>query len=133
MSLAPIHLPQHIFTSTLTDQKMHTSPFNVWMILLTAIFFFTVLAWFNFTLAFYGTIISTDPEHKDETMSTFGFALVWTIVAIAIYYAMNSSGVLGGNGSSDEHPLLRGEGRAAIDPTNVGIGDYVGEINIGAV
>ena len=135
MSLAPVHFPQHIFTSTMTDHRIHHSGFNVWMVLLTAIFFFTVLAWFNFALAFYGTITTTDCDHDDQTMSTLGFAIVWTVTAIAIYYAMEWSGVLGGgdNLRDSEHPVLMGEGRAAVDPSDVGIGDYIGDINIGAV
>lgn len=134
MSLAPVHFPQHIFTSTMVDHSMHHSGFNVWMVVLTAIFFFTVLAWFNFALAFYGSITTTDPDHEDETMSTLGFAIIWTVTAIAIYFTMEWSGVLGGgNPTDDEHPLLRGEGRMSIDPSDVGLGDYVGDINIGAV
>jgi len=129
MSLAPVHLPVHTFTSTMTDHKGQIPSFNYYIIIITAIIFFNVLAWFNFVLAFYGTIISTDPDHKDETLTTLGFAILWTIIAIAIYYAMNCYGVLGSNGDS-EHPLLRGEGRDAFDGS---ASDYVGQFDIAGI
>ena len=131
MSLAPVHLPVHTFTSTMTDHRGKIPHFNYYIILLTAILFFTVLAWFNFALAFYGTIITTDPEHKDETISTLGFAVLWTMIAITIYYCMDWYGVLGDNNDGDsEHPLLRGEGRSPVDGTGT---EYVGQFDIGAV
>ena len=135
MSLAPIHFPQHIFTSTMTDEtgraSHHDGGINIYIILLTAILFFTVLAWFNFALAFYGTVTSTDPDHKDETLSTLGFAIMWTIIAAAIYYTMEYYNVLeSGGGSGADHPLLRGEGRAPVD---VAGGEYLGAIDMGAV
>ena len=129
MSLSPVHLPVHTFTSTMTDHKGQIPSFNYYIIILTAILFFTVLAWFNFVLAFYGTIISTDPDHKDETLTTLGFAVLWTIIAIAIYYTMNWYGVLGSNGDN-EHPLLRGEGRDSFDGS---ASDYVGQFDIGGI
>lgn len=129
MSLAPVHLPVHTFTSTMTDHKGQIPSFNYYIIILTAILFFTVLAWFNFVLAFYGTIISTDSDHKDETLTTLGFAVLWTIIAVAIYYTMNCHGVLGSNGD-DEHPLLRGEGRDAFDGS---ANDYVGQFDIAGI
>ena len=129
MSLAPVHLPQHIFTSTLTDEKgnpshhENVSGVNIYIILLTAVLFFAVLGWFNFVLAFYGTITTNDPDHDDQTLSTLGFAILWTVIAAAIYYAMQYFNVLGGTPSSDEHPLLKGEGS--------GDGGYVGQFDIG--
>ena len=130
MSLASVHLPVHTFTSTMTDHrgKIPSHPnFNYYIIILTAILFFTVLAWFNFALAFYGTIISTDPDHKDETISTLGFAVFWTLIAVAIYYTMDYYEVLGSNESSD-HPLLREESKGSIDGS-----DYIGRVDIGTV
>ena len=137
MSLAPIHSPTQIFTSTMTDH--HISSFNVWIILLTAILFFTVLAWFNFVLAFYGTLVSStrtkrntnnQPTHTDETLSTLGFAIVWTVVAIVMYYAMEWAEVLGTdrNNTNREHPLIPNEGRVSTDISGIGIGDYIGGI-----
>ena len=136
-SLSPVHFPQHTFTSTLMNHKTHHSAgFNVWIVLLTAIFFFTVLAWFNFVLAFYATVTTTDPNHKDQTMSTLGFAILWTLIAILMYYVMESFGMIQGSEGSDgsEHPLLRNEGRSDVsnvsDLTNINIPDYVGEVDI---
>ena len=200
MSLAPIHLPTHIFTSTMTDYS-HISGFNVWIILLTAIFFFTVLAWFNFVLAFYGTLISTysnnrdnrnskdnrdcqdnrnskdnrdchnnenhrdcqdnrdcqdyhnnrdskdnrdchdyhyhrdfqdnSTDHTDQTLSTLGFAIIWTIIAIIMYYAMEWAQVLGSGGTkkkSDEHPLLPNEDIISTNISDIGNADFLGGI-----
>jgi heme/copper-type cytochrome/quinol oxidase subunit 2 len=134
MSLAPIHAP-HIFTSTMTDHEgnpsQHGGPgVNIYIIILTAILFFAVLGWFNFALAFYGTMTTTDPDHHDETLSTFGFAVLWSLITVAIYYAMLYYGVLGGSDSSEksDHPLLRGEGSDVISDTG-----YVGQIDIAGI
>ena len=124
MSLSPVHLPVHTFTSTMTDHRGNIPNFNYYIIILTAIIFFTVLAWFNFALAFYGTIISSESDNKDETLTTLGFAVMWTIIAIAIYYAMDWYGALGNDKSNDGHPLLRNEGNDSFAGS-----EYVGQID----
>ena len=132
MSLAPIHLPQHAFTSTLTDEEgqpahhEQVSGINIYIVILTAILFFSVLAWFNFVLAFYGTLTTTDCNHVDQTWNTLGFAILWTVIVIGIYYAMNYFGVLNSDtNTSDKHPLLREDSSTPSD--------YLGRVDIGAV
>ncbi len=130
----------------MTNHHHNIIGFNVWIVLLTAILFFTVLAWFNFALAFYGTLVNTPnndtnicngchkcdrPRHVDQTMSTLGFAIVWTIVTIILYYAMEYADVLGHkteNNDDTEHPLVPGEERVSADISDIGIGDYIGVI-----
>lgn len=110
MSLNPVNFPQHIFTSTMPYSKKRENGINVFIVIMTAILFFTVLAWFNFALAFYGALTTTDPDHKDETLTTLGFALMWTFIGISIYFVMDYYEVLGGSENNGEHPLLRDEG-----------------------
>lgn len=131
MSIAPIttplHTPLHTFTSTMTDttnNKPHLPGFNYYVVILTAVIFFTVLSWFNFVLAWYGTVTSDDPNHKDNTVNTLGFAVLWTLIAVSIYIVMNYYGVLGHN--IDSEPLLRGENRDVS-------GRYLGEIDMARI
>ena len=133
MSFQSAHFPRHAFTSTLTTHKGEIPSVNIFIVILTALIFFTVLSWFNFALAFYGTLTSTDPDHVDITMNNFGFAIMWTVVTIAIYYAMEWAEVLTSNNNNtndDEHPLLQEEGKSSVDPSNINLGDYVGDIGI---
>ena len=133
MSFHPIHFTQHAFTSTLhSDKKYHTSNFNVFLVLMTALFFFTVLGWFNFAIAWYGTITSTDPNHQDQTWSSFGFALFWTFLAIAIYIVMNYYGVLDIDQKISEEPLLRGESRD-LGKNISSEGDILGAIDMRSI
>lgn len=106
---SPGHFTQHAFTSTLHDRKHHLLGFNVYIVLMTALVFFSILAWFNFVLAWYGTWISTDPDHVDQTLSTLGFALIWTGISILLYYVMKYTGVLGLLTEEEGHPLLKGD------------------------
>lgn len=110
-----LNTPQHIFTSTMIDDKgnpsHHSVSVNIYIILLTALIFFAVLSWFNFALAVYETLTSSDPDHEDSSISALGFAVIWSIITICIYYVMKYSGILNGN-NSDDDPLLRDD---AID------------------
>jgi len=107
-SLQPGHFTQHAFTSTLHDEK-HPY-FNKFIVIVTALFFFTILSWFNFALSWYGTITTTDPEHKDQTLSSLGFALIWTFITVAIYLLTEYFNLLSSPVEDSGHPLLR-EGR----------------------
>jgi len=140
MSSFNLHFPQHHpFSSTLTDHRgRHHASFNMFIVILTALFFFTVLVWFNFVLAFYSTITTCDPNHVDATMSNLGFALIWTVITIAIYYAMDWANVLDSESMDGSHPLLRGEGSRVdtrVDTiSSLGrVDPYVGGIDISAI
>lgn len=125
----PSHFTQHAFTSTIDHKNHHNLSFNLYPVLMTALFFFAVLSWFNFVLAWYETLTSTDSNHKDQTISSLGFALIWTGVVVAIYFVMNYYGVLNSITESEyEHPLLKGE--RTISDT----GDYTGSVGrIGSI
>ena len=116
--------PTHVFTSTLND-NLQISNYNMYKTILTAILFFAVLSWFNFALALYTTFTTTDPEHKDETIPTLGFALIWSIFAIIAYLMLTNLGFLAPRQSTKDLPLLRGD---VVDS-----GDYVGRIDFSAL
>jgi hypothetical protein len=118
MSTLPIHTPQHSFTSTL-DHKQHISAFNVWIVILTAFFFFLVLSIYNFFLAVYNYIIKNNPDDMPDynrhnlfnIYATFGFMLLWGIFTIILYILLNKFNLLTISSSLDTHPLLRDEAR----------------------
>ena len=128
--------PSHTFTSTLTDHRGKLPHFNYFIVIMTALFFFTVLAWFNFALALYSTITTSDRDHEDTTLINLGFAVIWTLIVVLIYVFMDYVGVLNGNVSEEDH-VLRSEGRLSADTGRdvfgQGTTDYAGEINIGAI
>ena len=140
MSVQPTHFTHNVFTSTLTDHKDHIIGINIYIILLTAILFFSVLAWFNFALALYGTLTTTDSNHVDTTLQNLGFAIMWTIIVVAIYYMMVYLDALELPGSSNEHPLLR-EGRLENRAGSVSgrvesglmSGDYLGRVDVAGI
>ena len=55
---SPVHNPN--FTSTLHQHQ--NSSFNLWLVILTAVFFFLILAWYNVFLAFYNYFIGHNPN-----------------------------------------------------------------------
>lgn len=118
-------LPFHFHSTAFTSTLQH-SLFNVWLVLLTAIFFFLVLSWYNFFLSAYYYVtdntafLSPDTECKQYTLrnqmiGTFFFALFWTFVAVLIYYILNNLGWLNVSKETanywQEHPVLRDEAR----------------------
>ena len=116
------------FTSTLHDHT-YRPLFNVWLVVLTAIFFFLILSWYNFAFAIYNFYINpndTDREVlKNEILTSTGFLAVWTLVAVFVYLILNHFELLG---SSDldvtgEHPVLQDELRVARDVTIAGSAD----------
>ena len=129
------HFQQHPFTSTMT--KHNPPAINIFIVLLTALIFFSVLSWFNFALAVYGTLTSTDPNHVDTTMNSLGFAIIWTIITISIYYTMEYAEVLSSPSPDSGEPLLREgrvEGRTDIPDFRTNIGsDYIGRTDMAGV
>ena len=125
----PTAFPQHtVFTSTLheTNNRPDTiAGFSVWIVILTAVFFFLVLSWYNFLLALYNYLItdiprSESPERANDSnfkgmVSSFGFALIWTLISIFILIVMAKYGMLTGKKETTEelHPLLRSD----VDPS----------------
>jgi len=105
----------HPFTSTVHD---YHSIFNVWIVILTAIFFFVVLSWYNVFLSLWSKIARqrdlTDKELQDlngEILVTFIYAVFWTLLGILVYYILDRSEKLdsGDDEIESEHPLIRGE------------------------
>ena len=111
------HFPKHPFTSTMTTHQAKIPSVNVFIVLLTALIFFSVLSWFNFVLAFYETITkynsnsnnnfnnknNNNSNNKNNTLHTLGFAIIWTLITISIYYTMKWAGVLSNDNSDDEN------------------------------
>ena len=105
----------HPFTSTLHDMK-HSS-FNVWLVILTAIFFFLVLSIYNLVLSLYNLFIgnTSDDQTVEDlntiALTTFGFFLVWLVITILTYLFLKYYNLLNSSNNNDslEHPLLREE------------------------
>ena len=104
------------FTSTLQDVK-HTSGFNLTLVILTAIFFFLVLSWYNFTISLYNLVIGnttggtvTHGTLRKNCLYSFIFALLWTVIALLAYIFFGSS--ISSSESVRANPLLRGEARS---------------------
>lgn len=120
----PFHFHSQAFTSTLhKHDRNESSLFNVWLVLLTAAFFFLVLSWYNFVLSAYyfltnntAFLTNTSHEHKtlkDQMLGTFFFALIWTTIAIIAYFTLSDLGWLeispGAKDYWQSHPILRSE------------------------
>lgn len=116
MVLGTITLHQTPFTSTLHDAHKKFNGFNIWPIILTAVLFFLVLSWYNFVLTLFEYYTDQNNEDKvlrDNLFSALGFALIFTLLALLIYFILDSYNLLQSNSNGDEntHPLLPSEVR----------------------
>jgi ABC-type sugar transport system permease subunit len=120
------NIPSH--TQAFTSTYNH-SLFNIWLVLLTALFFFTVLSWYNFVLSLYyylthNTSYLTSEglnqcekleKLRKQTLGSLVFALIWSGIALFIYWLLSSLGWLNGDSTEqkywESHPLLRDEAR----------------------
>jgi len=84
-----------------TNRQQHTSPFNLWLVIMTAIIFFAILAWYNFSLAVYRYMIGSTPEsgisNGNDILSSFGFAFMWTVIVVISYLYAIGAGKLNVN------------------------------------
>jgi heme/copper-type cytochrome/quinol oxidase subunit 2 len=130
----PVPFSQHPFTSTLSHD-INLPSFNYYLVIMTALVFFTVLAWFNFVLALYNTIINTDAEIKDNTLINLGFAVLWTFIVVYIYFVMDYFEVLGYNKNVSVDDGLRDDTITTNTSPSFtdGTTEYVGEFNIAAI
>ena len=129
-SLQSGNFTQHAFTSTLHNKK-RSSYFNKYIVIVTALFFFTILSWFNFALSWYATITTNDPDHEDQTLSSLGFALIWTFITLTIYFLSEYFDLLSSYAEDSGHPLLR-EGRD-ISRSFSTDGESLGAIDMSAI
>lgn len=122
MSTQPIQFHHTAFTSNYNDKPYyHHSLFNIALVILTAVFFFLVLSWYNFLLSLYNYYLnpSGDPKNtprklKREMLGSLGFAFIWLLLAIALYWYLTSSNLLYDttgkeNKYWESHPLLRSD------------------------
>lgn len=102
------------FTSTLHEESAKPI-INILTVILTAMFFFVVLGWFNFVIAWYDRLTTKDKKHKDRTLLDLGFAILWTLLTFIVYYIIKYYGDNYGTTTNSDHPLL----------TNDNIGDSI--------
>lgn len=95
----PFH--HNIFTSTLHEhehEKRGPSLFNMWLVIITAMFFFTILSWYNFLLALFNVYSNPNESDsellKNEVLATLVFAFLWTLLVIIAYLTFESYGFL---------------------------------------
>ncbi len=145
MSVPQATFHHHPFTSTLHDIKHNGKIkgknnsfeilFNPLIVVMTAMFFFMVLSWYNFILAIYnyitydesygkegisGSNIPTLKTVRHEVGSNLGFALLWTLIVFVFYLVLDYYGIFT-KVSNDTvgHPLLR-ESSNLSDTSDVG-------------
>lgn len=102
------------FTSTVHE---YHSIFNAWIVVLTAIFFFIILSWYNVGLILYSRFVRDNLDDKEaeslnrEILITTGYAIFWTLIGILVYYVLNRMELLGrgDRGVESEHPVVQDE------------------------
>lgn len=133
MSTVPFHFQTQPFTSTLHD-NLHKSPVNLWLIMVTAFFFFLILSVYNLALAIYNYVFNprdreTD-ELRDELIATLGFVFFWGVLAVTFYLFLDSIGYLGDSSEKDiGHPLLKDDVRDITESMG-GRSDVLGTTDI---
>ena len=118
------HFPGHttfqaqpVFTSTLDHKSGLESPqessFNVWLIIITASFFFVMLSWYDFVSVGYSKIVKKknatgNVNTNVEVLYVLGFALLWTTIAIVLLIILYYFGLIGSGNVPywEEHPIL---------------------------
>ena len=95
-AVTPKHIPK-TFTSTLEDPSKKT-PFNYWLIFMTAVIFFTVLSFYTFLLSLFGYFVRNDDDNDKDNrrgvLSLLAFFLVWLAFLIIIYIILDSREML---------------------------------------
>ena len=100
---------------------------NIWIIMITAIFFFIILSWYNVGIEVFNFIFfqnqnsneivenflgesETIDTNTQNLISSIGFALLWTVISFMIYFYLNMNGyfVLPTN-VDEKHPILTDE------------------------
>ena len=108
-----------------TSEEAHGPDINVWIIVITALIFYSVLSWYNFFLATYNYMVRNNSENKENPDPdnlrimglTFGFAFFWTLLAIGLYILFRNQGMLSYpildkvRGHLSEREKTRGGGR----------------------
>ena len=107
----PGHIPP--FTSTLHEHSLKSS-INLWIVIITALFFFLVLSWYNFSIAaynYYFEIVDKDRKMLSANLfSTLGFAVLWSILSVLLYLYLDYFGYLSASEEMKNlHPLLKDE------------------------
>jgi uncharacterized membrane protein len=124
MSTAPFHFQTHPFSSTI-HKDVHKSPVNLWLVMVTAIFFFLILSVYNLALAIYNYTFNFRErekyELKNEVLATLGFVLFWGSIAVVFYLFLDSIGYLGNSNGEEnyEHPLLKDETGSTNGTTDI--------------
>ena len=78
-------------------KKIH-KPIDVSTLVITALLFFVILAWYTFFVHLYRYLIGYNPDHPDEdlevikksALASLGYALLWTGLTLVIYLCFRS-------------------------------------------
>ena len=104
--LGPTPFPSFYHTPFTSHLKSEEPVFNVWPIILTATLFFTVLSWYNALFALY-EVYFKGGTHEEETRlknnlwTTLVIAVIWTVIAICLYFWLTAKGWLSKNSSNE--------------------------------
>jgi hypothetical protein len=130
-------LPFH--HNAFTSNYNSSSLFNIYLVVMTAMFFFLVLSWYNFFLSLYYYIFKYNPNTtvkdkkkelqgkyikeneiilRNAALVSFGYALFWSLVTILTYLFLDAHGYLQVSPETSKyfelHPLLRDEASRSI-------------------
>lgn len=119
-TFSPMHsFSGHAFTSTIYDRKTHENKFNYWIVIMTGMTFFGILSWYNFFLVLFNYILGTTSisgqNTKQQLITTFGYAMLWTIFVIIFYLVATKRNLLLGNPAAEFHDSSRVLSDPSID------------------
>ena len=97
--LGPTPFHSYYHTPFSSHLKSEEPGFNVWPVILTAALFFTVLSWYNALFALYEVYFKGEtPEEKtrlkNNLWTTLVIAVIWTVIAICLYFWLSNMGWL---------------------------------------
>lgn len=103
---APVHpFNGHTFTSTIYDKPKNK--FNYWIIIMTGTIFFVTLSWYNVFLVLYNYVLGIKPTNGEtpnqQLTSVVGYAVIWTVLVIILYYIMIRNDLIQDNIQADFH------------------------------
>lgn len=111
MSTLPYH--HNVFSSTISKNQIR-HPISVWIIIVTAMFFFLVLSIYNFFVALYNYMFNYGEDKTNNNLnillSSLGILFLWLGLTLLVYLFLSSIGYLNeGDSSIDGHPLTKDE------------------------
>jgi uncharacterized BrkB/YihY/UPF0761 family membrane protein len=104
----------HAVTSTIYDKPSrhsHQTKFNYWIIIMTGTIFFITLSWYNVFLVLYNYCLGIPPSNGEtpnqQLLSVIGYAVIWTLLVIALYFVLKNKDLLTENINFNPHDATK--------------------------